>query len=125
MGMHPIDLHVGKRIKARRRELEISQTALANACGITFQQLQKNEKGVNRCGASRLYQIGAALNVPVSYFFDDLPEELAAKAPLREFPSDPTTSREALELARAFHKITDEGTRRHLYGLAKAMANAD
>ncbi len=71
-GSHPIDVHVGVRVRLRRNLLGMSQTALGKAVGITFQQIQKYERGVNRIGASRLFNLSRALDVPVSFFFEDL-----------------------------------------------------
>ena len=72
-GPHPVDVHVGGRVRLRRKLLGMSQTDLGKALGVTFQQIQKNERGFNRIGASRLFQLSHILDVPLSYFFDDMP----------------------------------------------------
>ena len=97
---------------------------------MTFQQVQKYERGVNRVGASRLYHLSQILDVPVSFFFDDLPTlDPSTVAPgMREegrdpFEADPLIKRETLELVRAYYRITDAGARKRLFELTKAMAN--
>mgnify|MGYP001179024506 FL=1 len=124
----PVDKHVGTRLRMRRTLLGLSQTALADSLDLTFQQVQKYEKGSNRIGASRLYQIGRVLDVPVAYFFEEMEEGLAtavnppagAEAPER----DTMLRRETLELVRAYYKIEAPTVRRRMRELIKAMATA-
>ena len=116
-GPHPVDVHVGSRVRLRRILLGKNQTQLGAALGVTFQQLQKNERGMNRIGASRLRQLSQILDVPVSYFFEGLNE--GAKA----WSSDDTSpERETLEFVRAYYRITDPRSRKRLFELVKAMA---
>ena len=112
----------------------MSQTALGEALGLTFQQLQKYERGANRIGASRLYELSHVLEVPVSFFFDDMPAELTTAEGRRtagladttqsSYGADPMTKRETLELVRAYYRITDPGVRKKLFELAKSLAKA-
>ena len=126
---NPIDIHVGRRVRLRRTLLGMSQEKLGHALGLTFQQVQKYERGVNRIGSSRLYHLSQILDVPVSFFFDDMPElESGAMPGLREgaaapFERDPLVKRETLELVRAYYRITDAGARKRLFELTKAIAN--
>jgi len=134
---NPIDVHVGKRLRLRRTLLGMSQERLGELLGLTFQQVQKYERGVNRIGSSRLYALGQILDVPVSFFFDDLTstqQRGTAHAPgLAEegaaFEHDesadlPLDKRETLELVRAYYRIADPAIRKRLFELAKALANA-
>ena len=135
---NPIDVHVGARVRLRRTLLGMSQEKLGEAIGLTFQQVQKYERGANRIGASRLYDLSRVLDVPVSFFFDDMPEEVERLSPRQiagvpegfdEAASpydagDPMTKRETLELVRAYYKITDPQVRKRVFELAKALANA-
>ncbi|WP_085044023.1 helix-turn-helix domain-containing protein [Ensifer aridi] len=128
----PVDIHVGRRIRMRRVWLQVTQMALAEAIGVTFQQVQKYEKGTNRVGASRLQQIADALDAPVSYFFEDMPGAAAVdgddrgdqkrlQPEIMEFAS----SDEGLALIRAFSRITDKRVRSRTLGLVKALAEQD
>jgi transcriptional regulator with XRE-family HTH domain len=123
---HPIDTHVGKRVRIRRKVLSMSQTKLGDAIGLTFQQIQKYERGANRIGASRLFELSEVLNVPVSYFFDDLPTDILAlsrgKNDSKSMPSDPLQDPVSLELVRAYARIENPVTRKSLFNLAKALA---
>ncbi len=126
---NPIDIHVGSRIRLRRTMLGMSQEKLGESLGITFQQIQKYEKGTNRVGASRLQNISSILNVPVSFFFEDAPggEQADVQSGLAEASSsnyvvDFLSSSEGLQLNRAFVKITDPKVRRKLVDLVKALA---
>ena len=135
----PVDVHVGARLRLRRNLLGISQEQLGKSSGLTFQQIQKYERGTNRMGASRLFQFARLLEVPVSYFFDDVRAERAAihpsvgfaekeQAPLESAPEgDPELlhRRETLELIRAYYKIVDKKTRRKVFELVKSMSDAD
>jgi len=116
-GPHPIDIHVGHRLRLRRTMLGMSQERLAAGLGLTFQQVQKYERGLNRIVASRLYRMGQVLDVPVSYFFEGLPETT-------DDNGDATLAvrRETLEMVRAFHRIGDALARRRLFELTKRIA---
>ena len=132
-----IDIHVGSRIRLRRALLGMSQEKLGEALGLTFQQVQKYERGVNRVGASRLFDLSRVLDVPISFFFDDLPEPLAtlhgqpggmgarrsggfADAP-DPFGDDTLNRRETLELVRAYYRITDSSVRKRVFDLIKSL----
>jgi transcriptional regulator with XRE-family HTH domain len=125
---NPIDIHVGSRVRLRRTMLGMSQEKLGEALGITFQQIQKYEKGTNRVGASRLQNISNILNVPVAFFFEDAPGENAntqsgmAEAHSSNYVVDFLSSSEGLQLNRAFVKISDAKVRRKLVDLVKALA---
>lgn len=127
---NPIDIHVGSRIRLRRNMLGISQEKLGESLGITFQQIQKYEKGTNRVGASRLQAISSILGVPVAFFFEDAPGENAGSVRGMEDSSttyvvDFLSSAEGLQLNRAFVKISDAKVRRKVLDLVKALADED
>lgn len=127
---NPIDIHVGSRIRLRRNMLSMSQEKLGESLGITFQQIQKYEKGTNRVGASRLQAISTILAVPVSFFFEDAPDQKASPRGLAEDHStsyvvDFLNSAEGLQLNRAFVKIADARVRRKIVDLVKALAAED
>jgi transcriptional regulator with XRE-family HTH domain len=130
----PIDVHVGSRIRLRRTLLGMSQERLGEALGLTFQQVQKYERGVNRVGASRLFDLSRVLDVPISFFFDDMPESLAntygGQATRRStgfsetqdsFSDDALNRRETLELVRAYYRITEPAVRKRVFELIKSM----
>jgi transcriptional regulator with XRE-family HTH domain len=125
---NPIDIHVGSRIRLRRTMLGMSQEKLGESLGITFQQIQKYEKGTNRVGASRLQNISGILNVPVSFFFEDAPGDQTigangmADASSSNYVVDFLSSSEGLQLNRAFVKIADPKVRRRIVDLVKALA---
>lgn len=124
---NPIDIHVGSRIRLRRTMLGMSQEKLGESLGITFQQIQKYEKGTNRVGASRLQNISSILNVPVSFFFEDAPGDNSTSGGMAEAQSsnyvvDFLSSSEGLQLNRAFVKIADPKVRRKIVDLVKALA---
>lgn len=132
---NPIDVHVGGRVRLRRTLLGMSQEKLGEALGLTFQQVQKYERGANRIGASRLYDLSRVLDVPVSFFFDDMSDETKTQTPslllgtgLEEpasaFEHNPMTKRETLELVRAYYRIIDPSVRKRVYELAKALADS-
>jgi transcriptional regulator with XRE-family HTH domain len=132
---NPIDVHVGARVRLRRTLLGMSQEKLGEAIGLTFQQVQKYERGANRIGASRLFDLSRVLDVPVSFFFDDMSDDTSQQSPrmivgglVEEIPAsmeqDPMTKRETLELVRAYYRITDPHVRKRVFELAKALANA-
>ncbi len=130
---NPIDVHVGSRVRLRRTLLGMSQEKLGQAIGLTFQQVQKYERGANRIGASRLFDLSRVLDVPVSFFFDDMPPEVA-KTPAQKYFTpeevpdtqevDPLAKRETLELVRAYYKVVDPQVRKRVFELVKALANA-
>ena len=118
-GPHPVDIHVGKRLKLRRRMLGLSQTDMGDALSLSFQQVQKYERGGNRIGASRLWELSEILDVPVTYFFDDLPRETNSSGTIGvDTFQDPI----ALEVVRAFTAITDTDIRRRFAALARSLA---
>jgi len=137
----PIDAHVGSRIRLRRTLLGMSQERLGEALGLTFQQVQKYERGVNRVGASRLFDLSRVLDVPISFFFDDMPEPLAASyggqaaalGARRSFgfadsqesfggaADEAMNRRETLELVRAYYRITDPAVRKRVFELIKSL----
>ena len=117
-GPHPIDVHVGRRVRLRRTLLGLNQTQLGEKLEITFQQIQKYERGSNRISASRLYQAARILDVPVSYLFDGLDKGAKAWS-----PDDIWLKRETLELVRAYYRIGDPAARERLLAMTEAMAN--
>jgi transcriptional regulator with XRE-family HTH domain len=134
---NPIDIHVGRRLRLRRTLLGMSQERLGELLGLTFQQVQKYERGANRIGSSRLFELGQILDVPVSFFFDDLDSGNAARrghpmpglaedgASFRHQVEDeglPLDKRETLELIRAYYRIGDPAVRKRLFELIKALA---
>ena len=130
-GPHPIDVHVGSRVRLRRNMLSLSQEKLGEAIGLTFQQVQKYERGANRIGASRLMELSRVLDVPVSFFFDETDPVRAPAIPMgfeetpqEGFDSDPLRKRETQELIGAYYEIADAAVRRRLFDLAKALAAA-
>ncbi len=123
-----VDEHVGDRIRVRRTLLGMGQEKLGEGLGLSFQQVQKYEKGANRASASRLVQFAKTLNVPVSYFFDNVPVDAASHARrLRDdgkaVPSDMLTSRESLKLIRAYYGLPNPALRKIVFGLIKALAD--
>jgi len=126
---NPIDVHVGGRIRLRRNMLAMSQEKLGESLGITFQQIQKYEKGTNRVGASRLQAIAAILEVPVAFFFEDAPGSTApgglAEESQTTYVVDFLSSSEGLQLNRAFVKIADPAVRRKIVDLVRALAHED
>ena len=129
---HPVDVHVGARVRMRRTLLGMGQTTLGDALGLSFQQVQKYEKGTNRMGSSRLFELSRVLDVPVEFFFEEMPAEVAASSPAQRrrrtnpppgYELGPMAKRETLELVRAYYKITDPQIRRHLREMTKAAAD--
>ena len=125
----PIDVHVGSRVRLRRTLLGLTQSGLANKLGLTFQQIQKYERGTNRMGASRLVQIGAALGVDAPWFFEELPNEIQGfgRKGMAEDAADfeverGFSKRETLELVRCFDGIENEVLRRRLLDLVQSIA---
>lgn len=118
---HPVDVHVGKRIRHRRWMVGMTQQQLAECVGIKFQQIQKYETGMNRVSASRLWDISDALEVPVSFFFEGLVGESTADS--GTLPADLLSDKEALELVRSYYAIP-ENQRRRLFELARVLSDA-
>jgi transcriptional regulator with XRE-family HTH domain len=125
---NPVDTHVGSRVRLRRMLLGMSQERLGESMGLTFQQVQKYEKGVNRIGASRLFQISKILDVPVQFFFEEAPHAEAgtargmAEADSETFILEFLNSREGLELNRAFVKIANSKVRKSVVDLVRALS---
>ncbi len=134
---NPIDVHVGSRVKLRRTLLGMSQEKLGEAIGLTFQQVQKYERGLNRIGASRLYDISKVLEVSIGFFFEEMDEQVAERSPrmlagavgLAEEPAsfnyDPMSKRETLELVRAYYRIQDRNVARKVFELVKSLAKSN
>ncbi len=130
----PVDLHVGARVRQRRVPLGMTQTTLGDALGLTFQQVQKYEKGANRISASKLFKLSQVLDVPIEYFFEDMPPEVAASSQatkgrgkaekLPSYEPDIVATQETLELVRAYYKIEDVDIREQLRMMAKALGTA-
>ncbi|WP_300378010.1 helix-turn-helix domain-containing protein [Henriciella sp.] len=115
------DLHVGKRLRRRRRLLGLTQQELAGEVGVRFQQIQKYECGANRMTSSRLFDLSKALNVSVQYFFDGMDsDDLLAANDAERLDGDILSQKETLELVRAYYRL-DERPRRRLLDLAKAL----
>ncbi|SMF60668.1 Helix-turn-helix [Tistlia consotensis] len=124
-GPHAVDIHVGGRLRQRRVGVGMTQERLARIIGITFQQVQKYERGTNRIVASRLYELARALGVTVDYFFEDMPDGEAKRfdCPATAGPELPTlmAERETLVLVRAYHRILNQDVRRRLIDLVKSL----
>lgn len=123
---NPIDKHVGSRVRMRRMMISMSQEKLGERLGITFQQVQKYEKGTNRIGASRLQQIATILGVPVSFFFEGAPQADNSPSGFSDggspaYVSDFLATSEGLALSKAFMKVTDPKVRRRIVDLVEAM----
>ena len=136
---HIIDVHVGARMRQRRTLLGMSQTKLGDAVGLTFQQIQKYERGSNRISSSRLYEFAKVLDMPVSYFFDEMPSNALSGRPMSgrgrkggfgeagtpfEQEKDPLIKRETLELVRAYYKIREGRVRKRIFEMIKAVGVA-
>ena len=130
----PVDVHVGARIRLRRTLMGMSQERLGDALGLTFQQVQKYERGVNRVGASRLFDLSRILDVQISYFYDNMPDSLMGGAPRPARPlhafaeqqdgfgtDEAMNKRETMELVRAYYRITDPNVRKRMLDLIKSM----
>lgn len=130
---HPVDTHVGRRLRLKRTILGMSQEAIGKQIGVTFQQIQKYERGINRMGASRLYDFAKALGVQVSYFFegfgdyalDDNAAMAAAEPNAGSFEYEPVNNRETLEIMRAYYRIKNPAVRKRIVELIKAMSAED
>ena len=138
-GPNPVDVHVGKRIRMRRNLLGWSQEKLGSLLGLTFQQVQKYEKGLNRVSASRLWDFSVVLDTSVSFFFEDMDVDVAKNSPrmfvnpvpdscLREdigvFDVDPMNKDETMELVKAYYKISNRQAARHLFDLIVSMSKS-
>ncbi len=133
----PVDVHVGARIRLRRTLMGMSQERLGDALGLTFQQVQKYERGVNRVGASRLFDLSRILDVPISFFYDNMPDSMSGNGSPRSGQGfheqqdgfgaieDTMGKRETLELVRAYYRITDANVRKRMFDLMKSMAPAE
>lgn len=131
---NPMDAHVGSRVRLRRMLLGMSQEKLGEQLGLTFQQVQKYEKGVNRIGASRLFDLAQVLNVPIQFFYDEAPPGDTAgvapamgmsERPQEGFVIDFLSSREGLELNKAFVRIQDPKVRRAIVDLVRTLSGDD
>jgi len=128
---NPMDIHVGSRVRLRRMVIGMSQEKLGEKMGLTFQQIQKYEKGTNRIGASRLFQLAQIMDVPIQFFFEDAPAGTAgriagpgfAESKTEAFLLDFLNSRDGLELNRAFVKITDPKVRKRVVELVRALSD--
>ena len=129
-----VDEHVGTRVRLRRMLLGMSQEKLGECLGLTFQQVQKYEKGVNRIGASRLFDLAQVLGVPIQFFYDGLTAAAAestqavtgfSERPTETYVVDFLSSRDGLELNKAFVKITDPKVRRSVIDLVRSLAGPD
>ena len=129
---NPVDIHVGARVRLRRTLLGMSQEKLGDSVGLTFQQIQKYERGANRIGASRIYEFSRILDVPVAYFFEDMPDVLRSREgrmrvglqdqDQKDLEPDPMAKRETLELVRAYYRIASPRVRKRLFELTKSLA---
>lgn len=132
---NPVDIHVGQRLRLRRTLLGMSQEKLGEQVGLTFQQIQKYERGANRIGASRLYLFSRILDVPVAYFFDEIPEEIRSHEgqmeiglsdqPQEHLERDPMAKRETLELVRAYYAVDDPKVRRRVVDLVRSLGGVE
>ena len=130
---NPIDVHVGSRVRFRRMLLGMSQEKLGEKLGLTFQQIQKYEKGINRIGASRLFDLSQVLGVPVQFFYEEAPSGEPQPAMPDGFAEKPAEnsiveflrSRDGLELNKAFVRISDAKARRAIVDLVRSLANEE
>lgn len=127
---HPIDVHVGGRVRLRRTMLGMSQDKLADSLGLTFQQIQKYEKGVNRIGASRVFEMARILGVPIQFFFDDYDAETGRSYGFAEADPDDgaammelLNSPEGVQLCKHFASITDPKIRKRVLELVKSLSD--
>jgi len=136
---NPVDVHVGKRIRLRRTVLHITQQQMADMLGLTFQQVQKYEKGMNRVGASRLWDISKVLEVPMSFFFEDMDNKIALKSPMmlnskneksfcveesHPFDEDPMKRAETMELVRAYYRIPNRKIAKKMFDLIISLSKS-
>ena len=128
--MNPVDLYVGTRLKIRRSEMGLSQNAIGEMVGITFQQIQKYEKGANRIGSSRLYEFGKILKVPVSYFFEQYEETVSGMGEILSpegfiLESKDVSEREIVSLVKNFSRIRNKNFRKSILATIKNAVNDD
>ena len=137
---NPVDIHVGKRIRLRRTILHITQQQMADMLGLTFQQVQKYEKGMNRVGASRLWDISRVLEVPMGFFFEDMDASVASQSPRminrplsgvdfvgedhKGLEIDPMKKEEKQELIRAYYKITNRAIAKQMFDLMISLSKS-
>ena len=136
---NPIDIHVGNRIRMRRNLLGWSQEKLGDLLGLTFQPIQKYEKGLNRVSASRLWDFSIVMETPISFFYEDMDQAVAMQSPrmfsnpdaesllnedMKTFNADPMQKKETLELVRAYYKIPNRQAARYIYDLIMAMSKS-
>ena len=129
----PMDLHVGSRVRLRRMMLSISQDKLGDALGLTFQQVQKYEKGTNRIGAGRLFHMSKILNVPINFFYEDFGNETQELIGFAEDPKEDSmgdfmgllSTSEGVQLCKSFSSIKDNKIRRKVLDLIKTLASDD
>lgn len=127
---HPVDIHVGRRLRLKRTFLGLSQESVGKQIGVTFQQIQKYERGINRMGASRLYDFAKTLGVQVAYFFEGFGDYVvedgaaagAAESGAAAFEHENVNNRETLEVMRAYYRIKNPAVRKRIIELIKAMA---
>lgn len=126
---HPIDVHVGKRLRLRRSIMGMSQDTIGKAIGVSFQQIQKYERGINRMGSSRLYEFSKLLEVPISYFFEEFDDPSSNAQPGMAESTPPTfeyeeqlSSRETMEMMRHYYNIPSKEVRKRIFELIKAVA---
>ncbi len=127
---NPIDVHVGLQVRLRRKELKISQEKLAETLGLTFQQVQKYERGANRISASKLYEIARTLRVPIGWFFEGLGDPTAGRGEATEgvgqgHAHEFLMTQEGADLANLFPRIGERRVRRRLVELVRSLAEAD
>ena len=126
---HPVDVHVGGRVRMRRMLLGMSQDKLGDALGLTFQQIQKYEKGVNRIGASRIFEIAQILDVPIQYFYEDFNSRSARALGFAEGDEDSfmqlLQTPEGVQLCRHFAEIKDAKVRKRVLELVKTLSQDD
>lgn len=127
---NPVDVHVGKRLRFGRTMQGMSQESIGESIGVTFQQIQKYERGINCIRASKLFELAKVLKVPVAFFFEGMEQEGgkysipgAADSGDKGFDMELTSSRESIELMRAYHKITDQHLRNKVLELVRAMSD--
>jgi transcriptional regulator with XRE-family HTH domain len=130
---HPVEIHVGRRLRLKRTFLGLSQEAVGKQIGVTFQQIQKYERGINRMGASRLYDFSKALGVQIAYFFEGFGDYVAEDGTMMSaaepnpaaFEHESVNNRETLEVMRAYYRIKNPALRKRVVELIKAMAAED
>jgi transcriptional regulator with XRE-family HTH domain len=131
---HPVDVHVGQRVKLRRTLMGMTQGKLGESIGLTFQQVQKYERGANRVSASKLWQLGNVLDVPVAFFFEDMPQSVRDSFPGYEgetaesdIPEEHLTlhRRQSLELVRTFSRLQAQVLRKRVIDMVRAIAESE